>query len=131
MKDTSEDIDPDINGDAPVISSSAMALQQAEMKKDILHSLIGPKNQTDMKSVCTCHRESEILSCCVCVLCRYLESVLDNKCAALVTRYLASSRALSRSFDVYLQQVHVYNMLPVIHVECIHMTCISYHCIVD
>ena len=54
MKDTSEDMDPitaETNGDIPVINSSAVALQQAEFKKDILHSLIGPRHQTDLKSV--------------------------------------------------------------------------------
>ena len=38
-------------------------------------------------------------------VCRHLEGILDDKGAILVAKYLASSRALSRSFDVYLQQV--------------------------
>lgn len=52
MKDTGEEMDPittDRNGDVPAISSSAAALQQAELKKEILHSLIGPKNQSELK----------------------------------------------------------------------------------
>lgn len=54
MKETGEDMDAlssERNGDVPVISSSAEALQQAELKKDILHSLIGPKSQSRIKSV--------------------------------------------------------------------------------
>ena len=39
--------------------------------------------------------------CCV----RPLASILDEKRAMIVTRYLASGRALSNSFDMYLQQV--------------------------
>ena len=53
MKETGEDMDSltaEKNGDIPVISSSAVALQQAELKKDILHSLIGPKSQSEIKS---------------------------------------------------------------------------------
>lgn len=56
MKETGEDMDSltaENNGDIPVISSSAVALQQAELKKDILHSLIGPKSQSEIKSVHT------------------------------------------------------------------------------
>ena len=44
-------------------------------------------------------------------VCRHLESILDERSATLVTRYLASSRALSKSFDVYLQQVMGFNSL--------------------
>ena len=36
---------------------------------------------------------------------RPLASILDERRAMIVTRYLASGRALSNSFDMYLQQV--------------------------
>ena len=53
MKDTGEEdldtLNTEKNGDSPLISSSAVALQQAELKRDILHSLIGPKSKSDMK----------------------------------------------------------------------------------
>ena len=39
----------DNDGDAPVMSSSAVALQQAELKKEILHCLIGPRIQAEIK----------------------------------------------------------------------------------
>jgi cohesin loading factor subunit SCC2 len=87
MKETAEDMDSltaENNRDIPIMSSSAAALQQAELKKDILHSLIGPKSHSEIK---------------------HLEGILDDKSAALVARYLASSRAFSRSFDIYLQQL--------------------------
>ena len=54
MRGSEEDMDTltlEERGDAPVISSSAVALQQAEVKKDMLHSLICPKNQSDIKLV--------------------------------------------------------------------------------
>lgn len=41
----------------------------------------------------------------LCPLHRHLEGVLDERSAAIVVRFLASSRALSKSFDMYLQQV--------------------------
>ena len=56
MKETAEDMDSltaENNGDVPIMSSSAAALQQAELKKDILHSLIGPKSHSEIKSVST------------------------------------------------------------------------------
>ena len=52
MKEAGEEMDPittDGNGDVPAISSSAAALQQAEVKKETLHSLIGTKNQSELK----------------------------------------------------------------------------------
>ena len=39
---------------------------------------------------------------------RFLECILDERSAATVTRFLASSRALSKSFDKYLQQVQIW-----------------------
>ena len=35
--------------DAPVISSSATALQQAELKKEMLHSLISSRSHSEIK----------------------------------------------------------------------------------
>ena len=52
LKETGEEMDPitsDRNGDVPAITSSAAALQQAELKKETLHSLIGPRNQSELK----------------------------------------------------------------------------------
>lgn len=37
------------NEDVPAISSSAVALQQAELKKDILYSMISSKSQSELK----------------------------------------------------------------------------------
>lgn len=37
--------------------------------------------------------------------CRQLEDVLDEKSACTVSRFLGSFRALSKSFNTYLQQV--------------------------
>ena len=36
-----------------------------------------------------------------------LAAVLDDKRATIVTKYLTSGRALSKSFDMYLQQVSI------------------------
>ena len=183
MKGSEEDMDTltlEERGDAPVISSSAVALQQAEVKKDMLHSLICPKNQSEIKlveaelpdqvtgitslslslplclsaslslclslslslslclslsvslSLCLSLSLSVSLSLSLCMgMCRYLEGILDDRSAALVTRYLASSRALSRSFDVYLQQVtthhhysHLYNVQWVCSVQYCDSVCL-------
>ena len=70
--------------DIPTISSSAVILQQSEFKKEKIQSLLDPKTISALKS---------------------MEGILDEKSAAVVTRYLASTRALSRSFDMYLQKV--------------------------
>ena len=78
---TLDDIDP-LESHMEV-SSSDLALQQSEMKSDMLRSLLG-KKRSSLKA---------------------LESVLDDKRAAIVTRSLASYRALSKSFDMYLQNV--------------------------
>jgi hypothetical protein len=66
------------------ISSSGLALQQSEMKKDIILSFLDSKKQSSFKQ---------------------MEGILDERLSAVVTRYLASSRALTRSFDMYLQKV--------------------------
>jgi cohesin loading factor subunit SCC2 len=111
MKEAGEEMDPittDGNGDVPAISSSAAALQQAEVKKETLHSLIGTKNQSELK---------------------HLEGVLDDKSAGLVVRYLASSRALSRSFDVYLQQLIRVLSEPEVRMRTRAMKALS--CIID
>lgn len=42
------------NGDAPAITSAAVALQQAELKKDILYSMINSKSQSELKCACFC-----------------------------------------------------------------------------
>lgn len=59
---------------------------------------------------CTCHYSLPYAS--------PLAAVLDERKAVLVTRYLASSRALTRSFDVYLQKVRagVHTMHVHVHV---------------
>ena len=52
MKDGGGDMDTltsERNGDAPAINSSAVALQQAELKKDILYSMISSKSQSELK----------------------------------------------------------------------------------
>lgn len=69
------------------VSSSAAILQQSEIKKDMIQSLLDPKTLAALKSI---------------------EGILDDRSSAVVTRFLASSRALSRSFDMYLQKVHLY-----------------------
>ena len=66
------------------VSSSAIILQQAEAKKGVIQSLLSPKTTSALKS---------------------MEGILDERSAAVVTRFLASSRTLSRSFDMYLQKV--------------------------
>ena len=67
-----------------VISSSALAVQQSEMKMDMLHSLLDARAHVSLK---------------------VMEGILDEKKAAIVTRSLASSKTLSKSFDMYLQNV--------------------------
>ena len=54
---------------------------------------------------------------CVQHSCRRLEDVLDDEKAVIVTRFLASFRSLSKSFDYLLRQVrtyvlYVHNSLP-------------------
>lgn len=66
------------------VSSSGLALQQSEMKKNTILSFLDSKKQSSFKQ---------------------LEGILDERLSAVVTRYLASSRALTRSFDMYLQKV--------------------------
>ena len=68
------------------ISSSAIALQQSEMKKEAILSFLDSKKHSSFKQ---------------------LANVLDERLSAVVARYLASSRALTRSFDLYLQKVRV------------------------
>ena len=68
------------------VSSSAVVLQQSESKKDMILTLLDPKYSSVLKT---------------------MEGILDERTSAVVTRYLASSRALSRSFDMYLQKVNV------------------------
>ena len=77
----------DDHDDIPAISSSAVILQQSEFKKEKIQSLLDPKTISELKS---------------------MEGILDEKSAAIVTRFLGSTRTLSRSFDMYLQKVHVY-----------------------
>ena len=71
-------------GGAPVISAAVGVLQQAELKKEVLVSLVLPGGLLSVS---------------------YLEEVLSNESAAMVTRFLASARTLSKSFDVYLAKV--------------------------
>lgn len=71
--------------DAPGgISSSGIALQQSEQKKITILSFLDSKMRSSFKQ---------------------LEGILTEQTAAAVTRYLASSRPLTRSFDMYLQTV--------------------------
>lgn len=88
----------------PAISSSAIALQQAEVKKEVLHSFTDPKALASLK---------------------HLEGVLDERSAAVVTRFLASSRTLSRSFDMYLQQLLRVLNEPAVHVRTRAMKALS------
>ena len=74
----------DDHDDIPAISSSAVILQQSEFKKEKIQSLLDPKTVSELKS---------------------MERILDEKSAAIVTRFLGSTRTLSRSFDMYLQKV--------------------------
>ena len=66
------------------VTPSAVMLQQSEAKKEVIQSLLYPKTISSLKN---------------------MEGILDERSAAIVTRFLASSRALSRSFDMYLQKV--------------------------
>ena len=66
------------------ISSSGIALQQSELKKSLILSFLDSRKMSSFKQ---------------------LESALDERLAVLVTRQLASSRALTKSFDMYLQKV--------------------------
>ena len=74
----------DDHDDIPTISSSAVILQQSEFKKEKIQSLLDPKAESELKS---------------------MGGILDEKSAAIVTRFLGSTRTLSRSFDMYLQKV--------------------------
>lgn len=65
-------------------NSSALSVQHSEMKMEMLHSLWNSQTQLSLKP---------------------LEGILDDKRATIVTRSLASSRTLSKSFDMYLQNV--------------------------
>ena len=65
-------------------TSSAVILQQAETKMEMIRSLLSPTTISALKN---------------------MEGILDNRTAAVVIRFLASSRALSKSFDMYLQKV--------------------------
>ena len=54
MKGSTNAIDDlNLEDNVPAISSSAVALQQAEVKKGMLHSLISSKAQASLKSVGT------------------------------------------------------------------------------
>lgn len=78
----SDAFNEDLN--SAVISSSDIALQQSEIKKDTILSFLDSKKLASFKQ---------------------LEGILDESLSAVVTRYLASSRPLTRSFDSYLQNV--------------------------
>ena len=63
---------------------------------------------------------------CVQHSCRRLEDVLDDEKAVIVTRFLASFRSLSKSFDYLLRQVRTYvctvcTQLTALH--CMRMAC--------
>lgn len=66
------------------ISSSGLALQQSEHKKETVLSFLDSRKHSSFKQ---------------------LENVLDEHTAGVVCRYLASSRTLTKSFDIYLQKV--------------------------
>lgn len=82
--------------DIPALSSSAVILQRSEFKKGAIQSLLDPKTVAGLKS---------------------MEGILDERSAAVVTRFLASTRALSKSFDMYLQKVmlHVLSTIAKSH----------------
>ena len=69
------------------MSSSGFALQQSEHKKDTLLSFLNSRKQSS---------------------CAQMESILDERLAAVVARHLASSRALTKNFKMYLQKVTQY-----------------------
>ena len=89
------------------IGSSGLAVQQSELKKDTILSFLDSKKQTSFKQ---------------------LEGILDERLSAVVTRYLASSRALTRSFDMYLQKVGTtaccVAVLCTVRVAAMLLTCI-------
>ena len=78
-----QDLDGEGGGEIG-ISSSGIALQHSEIKKDAILSFLDSKKHSSFKQ---------------------LAGILDERLSAVVTRYLASSRALTRSFDMYLQKV--------------------------
>lgn len=85
LKDKTTSPTGELSRDAPEeVSSSSVALQQSELKKEKILSLLVSKKKLSFKPL-TC--------------------ILDEHSAPVVTRYLASSRALTRSFDLYLQKV--------------------------
>ena len=62
--------------------------------------------------VCACVHAYILSHALICVQhsCRRLEDVLDDEKAVIVTRFLASFRSLSKSFDYLLRQVCMYCM---------------------
>ena len=66
------------------VSNSGNALQLSEQKKDTLLSFLDSKKQSSFAQ---------------------LEGIMDERLAAVVTRHLASSRALTKNFKMYLQKV--------------------------
>ncbi|XP_064386068.1 nipped-B-like protein isoform X2 [Halichondria panicea] len=90
--------------DTAEITNSAMAMQQSETKISMLRSLLNPKKRNSLKR---------------------LEGVLDDKRAVVVTKSLASYRALSKSFDMYLRDfIRVLND-PAVHVRTRAMKSLS------
>jgi len=68
-------------------SSSHSAVQQCELKKEKILTLLESHKSRSFRSLVT---------------------VLSDDTAHLVSRHLASSRALTKSFDLYLNKVRVF-----------------------
>ena len=59
--------------------------------------------------------------CCL-FRCRSSQSKVDYESVLLVTRYLASNRPFSQSFDIYLTQV----MIATVHLLCLDNYCLAF-----
>lgn len=84
-------------------SSSTQAMYLAEQNKDFLLSLLDKASSSEIRYSSDRLQWHSVHS----TVPSWYASILDEKKAVLVTRYLSSGRALSRSFDKYLQQVSV------------------------
>jgi len=58
---------------------------------------------SELKALINYYNNFSIIAICLC--CRSSQSKLDYESILLVTRYLASNRPFSQSFDIYLTQV--------------------------
>eukprot|EP00731_Ephydatia_muelleri_P018474 Em0011g514a len=97
-------IDPiGLDGIPPPETDRATALQDAEQRQQFLHSML-ERTELDIKQ---------------------LEDVLDDRSACTVSRFLGSFRALSKSFNTYLQQLLRVLNEPAVHVRSRAMKALS------